>query len=185
MLASTREPLYCEPQASTPGRLYRLRAASATYPHAIAATARDFYSSFLQLRSGGSRRHTLGRGRITCAVKCSRRQRRGRAPSRGQHAVDVSEGTPRPRRSAPMTLRRAGEGRLLLFREEAGVPARRPSREKRKPPEGIEPPLRELESRVIPLDQSGFCLKWWTPAGASRRTPPCRTCARARARPLP
>ena len=54
-----------------------------------------------------------------------------------------------------MTLRRAGEGRLLLFREEAGVPARRPSREKRKPPEGIEPPLRELESRVIPLDKSG------------------------------
>ena len=83
-----------------------------------------------------------------------------------------------------MTLRRAGEGRLLLFREEAGVPARRPSREKRKPPEGIEPPLRELESRVIPLDQSG-CVKWRTLAGASRCRPPCKTCARARARPSP
>ena len=53
-----------------------------------------------------------------------------------------------------------------------------------EPPEGIEPPLRELESRVIPLDQSG-CVKWRTPGGASRGTPPCETCARARARPSP
>ena len=31
------------------------------------------------------------------------------------------------------------------------------SREEKKPPEGIEPPLRGLKPRVLPLDQSGLC----------------------------
>ena len=114
MLASTREPLYCEPQASTPGRLYRLRAASATYPHAIAATARDFLQFILTT--------TLGR-------------------------------------AAPSYTR--GWGAYCCFaRREGCLRAAPVAREKMKPPEGIEPPLRELEPRVIPLDQSGLCVKF-------------------------
>ena len=52
---------------------------------------------------------------------------------------------------------RAGPGRgaYCCFARRPACLRATPVAREGKPPEGIEPPLRELESRVIPLDQSG------------------------------